>query len=202
MSKKVVIIGAGGHTRSLITLLKFNQYSIDNIVDENFDKAETINGIKLIGDYSKIRNNDTIVLSIGECNKRMLLYKEFYNQVLKETLVHPSAIIENYTTIGFSNQVFANTLINSNTIIGENNIINSGAIIEHETIIESNNHISIGAIIGGRSKIGSNCFIGAGAVIIDKIYICDNVIIGANSLIIKDINTPGTYVGNPAKKIK
>jgi len=44
--------------------------------------------------------------------------------------------------------------------------------------------------------------IGAGAVVTDKISICDNVIIGAGSVVIRDIEDAGTYVGNPAKRIK
>jgi len=32
--------------------------------------------------------------------------------------------------------------------------------------------------------------------------ICDNVIIGAGSVVIRDIEDAGTYVGNPAKRIK
>ena len=63
-------------------------------------------------------------------------------------------------------------------------------------------YISIGASLMGRTIIGNNCFIGAGATIIDNIKITDNVIIGANSLVINDISYPGTYVGNPVRKIK
>ena len=44
--------------------------------------------------------------------------------------------------------------------------------------------------------------IGAGAIIIERLSICDNVIIGAGSLVRKDIDEPGTYVGNPLIKIK
>ena len=51
-------------------------------------------------------------------------------------------------------------------------------------------------------KIGNRCFIGAGATVIDKISICDDVIIGANAAVINNIDSPGTYVGNPVRKIK
>jgi len=36
----------------------------------------------------------------------------------------------------------------------------------------------------------------------DKLSICDNTIVGAGSVVIRDINDPGTYVGNPARRIK
>ena len=43
--------------------------------------------------------------------------------------------------------------------------------------------------------------IGANSTIIDKISICSDVIIGAGSLVICNINIPGTYVGNPVRKV-
>ena len=57
------------------------------------------------------------------------------------------------------------------------------------------------ATICGGVNISDNVFIGAGTTVIDSISICKNVVIGANSLVIKDIEFPGVYVGNPAKKI-
>ena len=51
-------------------------------------------------------------------------------------------------------------------------------------------------------SIGNNVQLCSGSIIIGNIKIDDNVIIGAMSLVIKDINEPGTYAGNPLKKIK
>jgi UDP-N-acetylbacillosamine N-acetyltransferase len=42
----------------------------------------------------------------------------------------------------------------------------------------------------------------SGSVLIDKISVCDDVIIGAGSVVIKNITESGTYVGNPARKVK
>ena len=62
--------------------------------------------------------------------------------------------------------------------------------------------MAVGAILCGRTVIGNRCMIGAGAVVIDQIKICDDVTVGANAVVVKDITVPGTYVGNPARKIK
>lgn len=50
-------------------------------------------------------------------------------------------------------------------------------------------------IIGNRVSIGSN------ATIL-PVSICDNVVIGAGAVVTKDINEPGVYAGNPAKKLR
>ena len=46
-----------------------------------------------------------------------------------------------------------------------------------------------------------NVFIGSNAVILPGVKIPDNTIVGAGSVVIRSIKQPGTYFGNPAKKI-
>jgi len=51
-----------------------------------------------------------------------------------------------------------------------------------------------------KTTIGNNVFIGSNATIL-PVEICNDVIIGAGSVVTKTIHEPGTYAGNPAKKI-
>lgn len=200
--EKVYIVGAGGHTRSLINLLELNSYLIQGIYDDNFKEDEEISGYKLLGRLSDIKQGVRLVLSLTDSQKRESLYKIYHKRLLKKNLIHPKAIIEKRVEVGKDNQIFADVYINSCVAIGKNNILNTRCLIEHEAIIGDHNHIAIGSLLCGRVNIGNCCFIGAGAVVIDKVRICDNVIIGANSVVIRDITNPGTYVGNPVRKIK
>jgi UDP-N-acetylbacillosamine N-acetyltransferase len=203
---KVAIIGAGGHTRSSINLL-LNYFDSNDIsiYDDSFvkgNKQEIVNAIPLIGNIDDIKSNQSIFLSVGDNSLRKQYFLKFKDQIIKNTIFHSDSLQEKDATFGVSNQIFAHSCINSQVIIGDNNIINTGAIIEHETSLGNHNHIAVGVIICGRSTIGNMCLIGAGAVVVDKISICDNVIIGAGSVVIRDIKDAGTYVGNPAKRIK
>jgi len=204
MNSKIYILGAGGHTRSLINLLEYNNYEISGIYDDHFtdSKEEIINKYCVIGKLNDLSKDYCVVLSFGDNNKRRDLFVNLTNQILKENLIHPTAKIENYFVPGDSNQIFANTFINSNVSLGSNNIINTGSILEHEVKVGNHNHISVGSIICGRVSIGSRCFIGAGATIIDKLSITDDVVIGANSVVICSIEEPGIYVGCPARRVK
>jgi len=204
MNSKIFILGAGGHTRSLINLLEHYNYAIGGIYDDNFDiaKNEVINTYKVLGKLDELEQDILTVLSFGNAQKRKQLFLQLNNQVLETNLIHPKATIEKYFNSGSSNQIFANVYINSNVTIGSNNIINTGSILEHEVTIGSHNHVSVGVIICGRASIRNGCFIGAGATIIDKLTITDDVIIGANSVVVNNIEQPGTYVGNPARRVK
>jgi len=202
---KIAILGSGGHTRSSINLLLnyFDSRDI-GIYDNSFveDQQEIINSIPLIGSINDIESSQDIFLSIGDNNVRKKYFLQFKNQIIRNTAFHSDSLQEKDIALGAANQVFAHSYINSQVIIGDNNIINTGAIIEHEVVVGNHNHISIGVKICGRSTIGNMCLIGAGTVILNKLSICDNVIIGAGSVVIRDINDAGTYVGNPAKRIK
>ena len=202
---KIAIIGSGGHTRSSINLL-LNYFDSDDmcIYDVSFvkDKQEIINSIPLIGSTNDIGLSQDVFLSIGDNNLRKNYFLKFKNKIIKSTICHSDSLQEKDVTFGIANQIYAHSYINSQVVIGDNNIINTGAIIEHESVVGNHNHISIGVKICGRCTIGNMCLIGAGAVILDKLSICDNVIIGAGAVVIQDIHEAGTYVGNPAKKIK
>jgi sugar O-acyltransferase (sialic acid O-acetyltransferase NeuD family) len=201
--EEVNIFGAGGHTRSLISLLNNSEFKIVGIYDDSFNSEiiEFINSIELMGNLSSCNSGKKIVLSFGDNFKRKKLFVKYNKDIYQETICHKKSFVDETVVFGKSNFVFANAVINANVKIGNNNIINTGAIIEHEVEIGSHNHISVGSIICGRSSIGNDCFLGAGSVIIDKIRICDGVTIGAGAVVTKSINQSGTYVGVPAKKI-
>jgi UDP-N-acetylbacillosamine N-acetyltransferase len=203
MNKAIFILGAGGHARSLITLLEHCGYTILGIFDNSYNvtKKELIGIYHLVGLEKDIIPDTRLALSIGDCIKRKNYYRKYKDQIITENLIHTTSFIEKYTNLGYSNQILANVYINSFTTIGNNNLINSGCVIEHEAIIGDHNHISVNSTLCGRVKIGSRCFIGAGSVVTDKVKICDDVIIGANSTVIKDINEKGTYVGSPVRKL-
>lgn len=205
LSKSVSIIGAGGHARSVIALLQSNDFVVERIYDNSFDSAsmkEYILGVPVEGRLKTIAEKDCLVLAVGDNQKRAALYFQYKSQIYEQNIVHSTVLIEKEATLQNANLVFPRVFINACTVIGENNIINSGAIIEHESIIGSHNHLSVHATLCGRVQIGNSCFIGAGAVVKDKVRITDNVIVGAGGVVVRDITIPGTYVGNPVRKIK
>lgn len=98
------------------------------------------------------------------------------------------------------------TRVQSHTFICELVDIDNDCFIGHGVMF-INDTFSGGAPAGGDSskwlatKIGKKVSIGSNATIL-PVSICDGVVIGAGSVVTKDITEPGTYVGNPAKKLK
>jgi UDP-N-acetylbacillosamine N-acetyltransferase len=201
LKSEVVVIGGGGHARSVMNLLASAGIIPSGFYDEVVHPDETIIGIKGFS-IDELPSSGNIILAVGDNLLRRKYYSDLNSRIHKNAVIHSSALLEREVKTGNANLVFPRTLLNSYCTIGDNNIINSGAILEHESRIGSHCHISVGAIICGRVTIGDNCFIGAGAVVKDGIKITDNVTIGAGSVVIHDIKERGVYVGNPVRKIR
>jgi len=200
----ISVIGAGGHSRSVIALLKNQSLPIDGVYDDSFEEGsnESIAGVCLKGKISSIKKESPIVLAIGNNTYRKELFNLYSKEIYILSIVHNKSFVDPTAKIGNSNLLFGNCFINAEVQIHENCIINTGAIIEHESIVGNHTHISVGAVLCGRVEIGDCVFIGANSVVKDKVKICDNVTIGAGSTVISDITLPGTYVGSPVRKIK
>ena len=206
MSKKDVIIGAGGNEKVIIDIIIKRGDEYVGFLDDNIEKGPIIiDNYKVIGtieDCLKLKENKKLyfIIAIGNNLTRKDI-AEKYN-LNYYTAIHPTAIIGMQVQIEKGTVIMANTCINPNTKIGKHCIINTGAIVEHDNIIEDYVHISPNATLCGTVNVGEGTHIGAGSVIKNNVTITNNCIIGAGAVVVKDIIKSGTYVGVPVSKIK
>ena len=208
MNSDALIIGTGGHSRSVLQILSILNVRIIGLLDiKSEERGELIYGHEVLGGFSdlgKFSNQKiSIFLAIGNIALRTKYYKLAQQLGYKvPNLISPSAVLPKPLMLGDANHICFNTFIGAEVNIGSNNIINSGVIVEHETYIGNNCHLAPGAVICGRVKIGSNVYIGAGSVVKDNVTIADNIIVGAGSIIVSNLDSPySTYVGNPSRKL-
>ena len=92
-------------------------------------------------------------------------------------------------------------------VLGVRSRIESDSVIEDTLVMGSDFFESLEERIELRKGGGTPLGVGEGSTIkraiLDKnARIGDNVVIGAGAIVTKNIDTPGVYAGNPAKKIK
>lgn len=209
--KKIVLVGAGGHCKVIIDIIKsIRDFEIVGITDK-FNIGGTLLGIPIIGNdevlqdlfYKGIEYAFVSVGSIDNLKFRYELYKRLKEIGFKiPTLIHKNAVVSQYAAIEEGTCVMPNAVVNADAHIGKNSIINTSSIIEHDCVIGNNCHVSPGAKLGGNCSIGNNVHIGIGATIIQGINIGDNTTIGAGAVVIDDIGDNKVAVGVPAKVIK
>ena len=198
----LIIIGGGGHAKVIADIATANGYKILGFLDDNPNISKLLCHSHLggINDAVKFADKAKFVIAIGNNNVRKTISEKF--NLKFATLVHPTAAIGSEVEIGEGSVVMANAVINACAKIGSHCIINTCAVIEHDGIIDDFTHISPNATLCGTVKIGNNCHIGAGATVINNKSICQDCIIGAGAVVTENIETPGTYIGIPMRKIK
>ena len=206
--KKVVILGASGHARVIADIISLSNDEIIGFLDDNLELQGKViyKDKKVLGttkeEYINKYKDYYFIIGIGS-NKIRKLISEKYPDLKLYTAIHPSSVIGSDVEIGEGTVIMPGTVINIGTKIGKHCIINTMSSLDHDNVLEDYVHISPGAHLAGTVRIGESTWICSGVTIINNITIADNNIIGAGGTVIKDIlDSNGTYVGVPIRKIK
>jgi acetyltransferase-like isoleucine patch superfamily enzyme len=124
---------------------------------------------------------------------------------LYECRLADNCFVGPFTEIQKGVSIGNNTRIQSHSFICELVAIGANCFIGHGVMF-INDLMNQGGPSGNKLKwkgtiIGNNVSIGSNATIL-PVSICDNVVIGAGSVVTKNIDMPGVYAGNPARKIE
>ena len=196
MKKKIILIGAGGHSQSCIDVIESEgKFKIVGLID-NLKKIGTkISGYEVMGkdkELEKFKNlANYAFITIGQIKSPNLREKSF--NTLKKYgfkipyICSPKSIISKHYKITEGVIVHHGAIINSGTEIGRNCIINTNSLIEHDCKIGEFSHISTSVVINGDAVIGKRTFVGSGSIIKNSIKIRGNSIIPMGSRIFKDI---------------
>ena len=211
MCKNVIIIGAGGHAKSIANVIYKAGDNVKGFLDDNVEVGTIIikeKKCKVLGSITNALHlqekypDMEFIIWIGEPFKRKEIAEQHERTLNFYTAIDISSQMALDVEIGEGSVVLANACINTATKIGKHCIINTAAIIEHDNIIEDYVHISPNATLSGTVNVGEMTHIGSGAVIKNNINICNNCIIGAGAVVVKDIKEPGVYAGVPIKRLK
>lgn len=206
MKRPLILIGGGGHCKSVIEVAESAGYEIKGILDMPDEVGkEVLPGHKVIG------TDDEIPQYVEECEfvitvgfiKNPALRIKLYNKVKAAggrlaTIIASTAHVSKYAELGEGTVIMHQAFVNAGAKIGDNCIINTFVNIEHDAVVGNQCHISTGTMVNGECKIGENCFIGSQSVCANCIEIASDIIVGAGSVVRKSIRMKGIYAGNPA----
>jgi len=137
--------------------------------------------------------------------------------VIGENVVIGESKLGNYCEIRENVKIGDNCILQGKIKIAKDTVLEDDVILKYGVILTDKVHVKKNCFIGpnvitlgGTHKretlfgtvLGENCYIGGGSQIAAGVQICADVIIGAMTFVNKDIDTPGTYVGVPHKRIK
>jgi sugar O-acyltransferase (sialic acid O-acetyltransferase NeuD family) len=213
MATKVVGLGAGGHAKVVIEILRFQEaYELVGLLDPRPDlRGAEVLGVSVLGDDSllTVLKNEGVgyffvgLGGIGDTRPRQRLFelalKDDYRPV---SAVHPKAVISPSARLGAGVTIMAGAVINACARLGVNVIINTGAIVEHDCVISDHVHIATGARLASTVQIGPGAHIGAGATLRQSITIGVGATVGAGAVVVKDVEPYTVVAGVPARPLR
>lgn len=117
-----------------------------------------------------------------------------------DVFIGPFVEIQKNVTIGARTKIQSHAFICELVTMGENCFVGHGVMFINDLFAKG------GPARGDKAlwkttTIGNHVSIGSNATIL-PVKICDDTVIGAGSVVTHDINEPGIYAGNPARKIR
>ena len=195
----IVVIGAGGHAKVLISTLTARGFSIAAILDDDDHKW----GMDAYGTrVSRIERErgGRGVIGIGDNARRRDMASAL--RLEWQTVVHPSAFVHPSAKLGRGTVVFAGAVVQPDAVIGDHVIVNTGATIDHDCTIGDYAHLAPGVHLSGSVHVGEGAFLGIGSVVIPGVTIGRWSTLGAGAVATRDLADGVTAVGVPARVLK
>lgn len=192
MKPKILLIGGGGHCKSVIDVIEAEgTYTIAGIIDQKEFIGQKVLGYEIIGCDDDLEelfiHSKHAVITVGQIKSPDIRIKLF--NTLKSigyqlpAIISPFAYISKHSTIDEGTIIMHHALINVGVKIGRNCIINSKALIEHDATVEDHCHISTGAIVNGGTVVGQGTFFGSNAVSKEYAIVAEKSFIKAGSVV-------------------
>ena len=209
MVKQLILLGGGGHCKSVIDAAESVGYTILGVLDKPDKVGKAILGYRYIGtdeDIASFVNEAEFVITVGQIKSSAVRHK-LAEQVEKAggklaTIIACDAYVSKYADVGEGTVILHRAFVNAGARVGKNCIINTMANIEHDAQIGDFCHISTGTMVNGETRVGEDCFVGSRSILYNCITVCRDVVIAAGSVVNRDISQSGIYAGNPIAFIK
>jgi sugar O-acyltransferase (sialic acid O-acetyltransferase NeuD family) len=203
---QLILIGAGGHTRSCIDVIEEQGYfQIAGLVGfpEQRDAQQLDYGYTVIGADSDLsglaKTYQYALITIGQmqtAEHRVRLYQQVTQLGFQlPVIIASTAHVSRHATIGAGTIVMHGAIVNAGAQIGNNCIINSRALIEHDVRVDDHCHISTGAILNGDVTVGSGSFIGSGSVTKHGITIGNGCVVGMGTSVRDNLSDQVCFTG-------
>lgn len=188
----------------MITLIGRENAMLTNDMASNIrDSGIEVNKLHpdkfLAGEYNP---NDSFIISYVTDMGRRKEIADFLdaNNLKRGTFIHASAVVDKTAAIYPGSFVGPFCSVLYQCTIGKDVILGPYSMVSHLSSIGNGTVTNPSVMVAGATRIGEYCQIGIRATFVDIIEVCDNVRVGAGAVVAKTIDTPGFYLGNPARK--
>ncbi len=208
---RVVLVGAGGHARSILEALA-NSGEFEAVACTDPQPAlhgSNLDGVPVVGGDDRLptllgEGVEGAVIALGgtgDNRPRARTYEEVAALGFALPVVRSSsAIVAGSAALGPGTVILAGAIVGPGARIGANVIVNSGAVVEHDCVLGDHVHVASGAVLGGAVTIGEGAHVGLGATVRQGIDIGPRAVVGAGAVVVANVRERALVVGVPARE--
>ena len=195
---KNALIGASGFAMEAQAYMGF--FDIPMFVDEEYWNGKDKNIFKMSDFDPELYQ---VLIALGSSQFRSDISKRMPINTTYFSFIHPLAYMFDSDIVYGEGSIFCpGCKVTVGITFGKHCQLNLNTTVGHNCVIGDFFTTAPGVNISGDCVIGSRVYIGTNAAVRQKIHICDDVTIGMGAVVVKDILKPGTYVGNPARRLE
>jgi len=202
MAERIVVLGAGGHSKIVVAALQDSGRPPALVLDDDSTKWHSellgvpVSGPIAQGDEARV---DAAIAAFG--NNRLRAEMTSPMTLTWATAVHPTAYVHPSVRLGPGTLVAAGAIVQPGVVTGAHTIINTGASVDHDCVLGDFVHIAPGAHLAGAVRIGPGTLIGIGSAVVPGVVVGSWVKVGAGAAVTGDLPSECVAVGVPAQPI-
>lgn len=204
---KAVIVGAGGHAKVVIDLMRAEaRFDLIGLISGE-TRGSRVNGVEIIAsdeDLPRLRREGVshALVAIGDNARRLQISRALEAMGFElANAISPAAVISPSAMLGRGIAIMAGAVVNSESRLDDICIINTRASIDHDGHIGEAAHIAPGCALAGNVSVGRLAFLGVGSSVIPGQIIGEGAVVGAGSCVVRAIPPHSKAYGVPARVV-
>lgn len=208
----LVVIGAGGHGRETVSLLKEalnrgdKDWELLGVVCDTRPDSDLLSalGVDWLGPVEALRTiSASFNVAIGDGHVRQRLQTRWQGAGLEPaTLIHWSASVGFDVEIGRGCYIGPLTAVTTHIRLHDGVQVNSGCTISHDVVLGEFATVAPGVRLTGGVVVEAGATVYAGATVLPRIRIGEGAVVGAGAVVASDVAPGTTVAGIPARLIR
>lgn len=154
--------------------------------------------ITFLEEFAPQENEEYFVVPVTSKKKVLIDFLRDSYKLRFSRLVHPTAFVSPYATLGQGVFVGALSVIGPGCMLHDHVAVGRGVTVGHDTVLHPYVHLNPGSNIAGHVEIFDGAMVGIGANIIEELIIGKGAVVAAGAVVIKDVPERTMVAGIPA----